>query len=63
MNRFVLFVTVAVLLQGCAVPFASGVNVKDVLRTAQSAANIKNMYENSTVKEEAKWRLRTVYGQ
>ena len=63
MNRFVLFVALAVLLQGCSVPFANGVTARDVLRTAQSAANIKNMYENSTVKEEAKWRLRSIYGQ
>ena len=63
MNRFVLFVAVAVLLQGCAVPFANGVTAKDVLRTAQSAVNVKKLYGNSTVKEEAKWRLRSIYGQ
>jgi len=64
MNRLLLIAVCAtVLLQGCSVPFANGVTARDVLRTAQSAANIKNMYENSTVKEEAKWRLRSIYGQ
>ena len=47
-----------VFLTGC-----SSMSAKDVLRTTQSAVNVKNMYEGSTVKEELVWRVRSAVGQ
>ena len=47
-----------VFLTGC-----SSMSAKDVLRTTQSAVNVKNMYEGSTVKEELVWKIRSIYGQ
>jgi uncharacterized protein YceK len=59
MRASLLLVLVAgVLLTGC-----SSMSAKDVLRTTQSAVNVKNLYGNSTIKEEAAWRLRSIYGQ
>ena len=46
-----------VFLTGC-----SSMSAKDVLRTTQSAVNAKNIYANSTVKEEVVWKLRSIYG-
>ena len=53
-----LILIVLVFLTGC-----SSMSAKDVLRTTQSAVNVKNMYANSTVKEEVVWRIRSIYGQ
>ena len=47
-----------VFLTGC-----SSMSAKDVLRTTQSAVNVKNMYEGSTVKEELVWKIRSAVGQ
>ena len=41
----------------------SSMSAKDVLRSTQSAVNLKNMYEGSSVKEEVVWRIRSIYGQ
>ena len=49
---------VLVFLTGC-----SSMSAKDVLRTTQSAVNVKNMYEGSTVREEVVWKIRSIYGQ
>ena len=49
---------VLVFLTGCGTMTA-----KDVLRTTQSAVNVKNMYEGSTVKEELVWKIRSAVGQ
>jgi hypothetical protein len=32
------------------------------LRDVQSAVNMKNVYEGSTVKEEVVWKIRSIYG-
>ena len=59
MRASLLLVLVAgVLLTGCGTMTA-----KDVLRTTQSAVNVKNMYEGSTVKEEVVWKIRSAVGQ
>ena len=47
-----------VFLTGC-----SSMSAKDVLRTTQSAVNVKNIYEGSSVKEEVVWKIRSVVGQ
>ena len=47
-----------VFLTGC-----SSMSAKDVLRTTQSAVNAKNIYGNSTVKEEINYRIRVWAGQ
>ena len=47
-----------VFLTGC-----SSMSAKDVLRTTQSAVNVKNIYANSSVKEEIVWRVRSAVGQ
>ena len=47
-----------VFLTGC-----SSMSAKDVLRTTQSAVNVKNIYGDSSVKEEVVWRVRSIYGQ
>jgi hypothetical protein len=47
-----------VFLTGC-----SSMSAKDVLRTTQSAVNVKNIYANSTVKEEVVWKIRSAVGQ
>ena len=49
---------VLVFLTGC-----SSMSAKDVLRTTQSAVNVKNMYEGSSVREEVVWKIRSIYGQ
>ena len=53
-----LVLVVLVFLTGC-----SSMSAKDVLRTTQSAVNVKNIYEGSTVKEEVVWRIRSAVGQ
>jgi len=59
MRASLLLVLVAgVLLTGCG-----SMTAKDVLRTTQSAVNVKNMYEGSSVKEELVWRVRSAVGQ
>ena len=47
-----------VFLTGC-----SSMSAKDVLRTTQSAVNVKNIYGDSSVREEVVWRIRSIYGQ
>ena len=47
-----------VFLTGC-----SSMSAKDVLRSTQSAVNAKNLYGNADIKEEAVWRIRSIYGQ
>ena len=47
-----------VFLTGC-----SSMSAKDVLRSTQSAVNVKNIYEGSSVKEEVVWKIRSIYGQ
>ena len=47
-----------VFLTGC-----SSMSAKDVLRTTQSAVNAKNIYANSSVKEEVVWKIRSAVGQ
>jgi len=32
------------------------------LRDVQSAVNMKNIYEGSSVKEEVVWKIRSIYG-
>ena len=59
MKASLLLVLVAgVLLTGCGTMTA-----KDVLRSTQSAVNLKNMYEGSSVKEEVVWKIRSTVGQ
>ena len=53
-----MVLVVLVFLTGC-----SSMSAKDVLRTTQSAVNVKNMYEGSSVKEEVVWKIRSIYGQ
>jgi len=47
-----------VFLTGC-----SSMSAKDVLRTTQSAVNVKNIYGDSSVREEVVWKIRSIYGQ
>ena len=47
-----------VFLTGC-----SSMSAKDVLRTTQSAVNVKNIYGDSSVKEEVVWKIRSAVGQ
>jgi len=47
-----------VFLTGC-----SSMSARDVLRTTQSAVNVKNIYGDSSVREEVVWRVRSIYGQ
>ena len=47
-----------VFLTGC-----SSMSARDVLRSTQSAVNLKNMYEGSSVKEEVAWKIRSAVGQ
>ena len=49
---------VLVFLTGC-----SSMTARDVLRTTQSAVNVKNIYEGSSVKEEVVWKIRSAVGQ
>ena len=59
MRASLLLVLVAgVLLTGCG-----SMTAKEALRYTQGAVNVKNMYEGSTVKEEVKWKIRSIYGQ
>ena len=53
-----LVLVVLVFLTGC-----SSMSAKDVLRTTQSAVNVKNIYANSTVKEEVVWKIGSAVGQ
>ena len=53
-----LVLVALVFLTGC-----SSMSAKDVLRTTQSAVNAKNIYGNSTVKEEINYRIRVWAGQ
>ena len=53
-----LVLIVLVFLTGC-----SSMSAKDVLRTTQGAVNVKNIYANSSVKEEIVWRVRSAVGQ
>ena len=41
----------------------SSMSAKDVLRSTQSAVNLKNIYEGSSVKEEVVWKIRSAVGQ
>ena len=52
-----LVLVALVFLTGC-----SSMSAKDVLRTTQSAVNAKNIYANSSVKEEVTWKIRSIYG-
>jgi uncharacterized protein YceK len=52
-NRFVLVLLSIVALQGCSA----------TLRDVQSATNVYNVYEGSSVKEEVVWKIRSIYGQ
>ena len=54
----VLVLIAGVLLTGCG-----SMTAKEALRYSQGAVNVKNMYEGSTVKEEVKWKIRSIYGQ
>ena len=59
MRASLLLVLVAgVMLAGCGTMTA-----KEALRYTQGAVNVKNMYEGSSVKEEVKWKIRSIYGQ
>ena len=59
MRASLLLVLVAgVLLTGCGTMTA-----KEALRYTQSAVNLKNMYEGSSVKEEVAWKIRSAVGQ
>ena len=59
MRASLLLVLVAgVMLTGC-----SSMTAKEALRYTQGAVNVKNIYEGSTVKEEVKWKIRSIYGQ
>ena len=59
MRASLLLVLVAgVLLTGCG-----SMTAKEALRYTQSAVNVKNIYENSTVKEEVVWKIRSAVGQ
>ena len=59
MRASLLLVLVAgVMLTGCGTMTA-----KDVLRTTQSAVNVKNIYGDSSVKEEVVWKIRSAVGQ
>ena len=59
MRASILLVLIAgVMLTGCGTMTA-----KDVLRTTQSAVNAKNIYANSSVKEEVVWKIRSAVGQ
>ena len=60
MNKAVLLLMLmsAVFLTGCGTMTA-----KDALRATQSAVNLNNIYEGSSVKEEVKWKIRSIYGQ
>ena len=58
MRASLLLVLVAgVLLTGCG-----SMTAKEALRYTQGAVNVKNIYEGSSVKEEVKWKLRSIYG-
>ena len=54
----ILLVLSAVFLTGCGTMTA-----KDVLRTSQGIANAKNIYGDSSVKEEVVWKIRSIVGQ
>ena len=59
MRASLLLVLVAgVLLTGCGTMTA-----KEALRYTQSAVNVKNIYEGSSVKEEVVWKIRSAVGQ
>ena len=60
MNRLavLLLLVSAVFLTGCGTMTA-----KEALRYTQSAVNAKNIYGNSTVKEEINYRIRVWAGQ
>ena len=60
MNRLtvVLLLVSAVFLTGCGTMTA-----KEALRYTQSAVNVKNIYEGSSVKEEVVWKIRSAVGQ
>jgi len=52
-SRLLLVAMVIVALQGCSA----------TLRDVQGIANAKNIYGNSSVKEEIVWKIRSIYGQ
>ena len=60
MNKGLLLLMLmsAVFLTGCGTMTA-----KEALRYTQGAVNVKNIYEGSSVKEEVKWKIRSIYGQ
>jgi hypothetical protein len=53
LNRLLLIAIAVVALQGCSA----------TLRDVQGIANAKNIYGNSSVKEEVVWKIRSIYGQ
>ena len=53
-----LALVAGVLLTGCG-----SMTAKEALRYTQSAVNLNKIYENSTVKEEVKWKIRSAVGQ
>jgi len=55
LQRFLmpLVLVALVMLTAC-----SSVGLRDV----QSAVNMKNIYEGSSVKEEVVWKIRSIYG-
>jgi hypothetical protein len=60
LQRFLmpLVLVALVCLTGC-----SSMSARDVLRSTQSAVNLKNIYEGSSVKEEVVWKIRSAVGQ
>jgi len=52
-NRILAVIVALVALQGCSA----------TLRDVQSATNVYNIYEGSSVKEEVVWRIRSIAGQ
>ena len=58
MRASILVVLIAgVMLTGCGTMTA-----KEALRYTQSAVNLNKIYENSTVKEEVVWKIRSISG-
>lgn len=54
----ILAMVIMIMLTGC-----SSISTRDAVRTVQSTVNIKRLYDNSTVREEIVWQIRSVLGQ
>ena len=54
----ILAIMIMIMLTAC-----STVSTRDAVRTVQSTVNLKNLYDNSTVREEMVWQIRSVLGQ